>query len=221
MDLKLIPAGTFTIGNNSHESRSGTTNRSKRFYIGVYRVTQEQYEQVVGSDPSKIKGAQNPVDNVSWEDAAAFSEVIEHCERNKRQGAFIVYKRKRSGMHVVQEQRQRSVLGTMSTTLVSTCGLSRTAGIHHAVETSERLGLSAICTGMFGSGVRIQLGLSKRCGDDSRGTINRHGPRTPWRQLDPRRGLLPSRLPDTRAIQRVAAATARLATRATTDSAWS
>jgi serine/threonine protein kinase len=42
------------------------------FSIGVYEVTQQQYEAVMGSNPSNFKRANNPVENVSWDDAVAF-----------------------------------------------------------------------------------------------------------------------------------------------------
>ena len=42
------------------------------FSIGVYEVTQQQYEAVIGSNPSKGKGANSPVENVSWDDAVAY-----------------------------------------------------------------------------------------------------------------------------------------------------
>jgi formylglycine-generating enzyme required for sulfatase activity len=42
------------------------------FSIGVYEVSQEQYEAVMGTNPSDTNGKQNPVDNVSWDDAVAY-----------------------------------------------------------------------------------------------------------------------------------------------------
>jgi hypothetical protein len=42
------------------------------FSIGVYEVTQQQYEAVMGSNPSRFKGANNPVEQVSWDDAVAY-----------------------------------------------------------------------------------------------------------------------------------------------------
>jgi hypothetical protein len=42
------------------------------FSVGVHEVTQSQYEQVMGSNPSEFKGANNPVEKVSWDDAVAF-----------------------------------------------------------------------------------------------------------------------------------------------------
>ncbi len=42
------------------------------FSIGVYEVTQKQYAAVMGSNPSYFKGANNPVEQVSWDDAVAY-----------------------------------------------------------------------------------------------------------------------------------------------------
>ena len=79
MRLALIPAGKFTVGSLDGEkdrhSVEGPQRRvtiSHPFYMSVYEVTQEQYEQVMGTNPSEFKGAQNPVECVSWGDAVEF-----------------------------------------------------------------------------------------------------------------------------------------------------
>jgi hypothetical protein len=46
------------------------------FSIGVHEVTQSQYESVMGSNPSKFKGTNNPVEMVSWNEAVAFCKKL-------------------------------------------------------------------------------------------------------------------------------------------------
>ena len=42
------------------------------FYIGKYPVTQAQWRAVMGNNPSKFKGEDNPVEQVSWNDSQQF-----------------------------------------------------------------------------------------------------------------------------------------------------
>ena len=44
---------------------NGITNS---FYIGVFEVTQSQYQHITGKNPSKYKGDRRPVECVSWLD---------------------------------------------------------------------------------------------------------------------------------------------------------
>jgi len=46
------------------------------FYMGKYTVTQEQYTAMMGNNPSFNKGAQLPVEQVSWDDATAFCNKL-------------------------------------------------------------------------------------------------------------------------------------------------
>ena len=45
---------------------------TKPFYMGKFEVTQEQYQQVMGLNPSAFKGRDLPVEQVSWDDAQEF-----------------------------------------------------------------------------------------------------------------------------------------------------
>jgi formylglycine-generating enzyme required for sulfatase activity len=56
---------------------------SRPFFLGIYEVTQGQYRQVVGSNPSHFTGSDDlPVENVSWLDAVGFCNKL--SEREKR-----------------------------------------------------------------------------------------------------------------------------------------
>ncbi len=88
MEFKLIPAGTFTMGDASgwdNETPHEVT-LTKPFKMGVHEVTQAQYEQVMGVNPSKFKGADNPVETVSWYDAIAFCRRLSALPTEKAAG---------------------------------------------------------------------------------------------------------------------------------------
>jgi formylglycine-generating enzyme required for sulfatase activity len=88
MKLVLIPAGKFMMGAPDSEraalSKSGKgaagapheVTLSKPFYMGVTEVTQGQYEALLGANPSKVKGATNPVESVSWIEATEFCKKL-------------------------------------------------------------------------------------------------------------------------------------------------
>ena len=72
MKLKQIPAGSFMMGAVPGDSDAGAVEKpqhrveiTKPFYIGVYEVTQAQYRQVMGNNPSIFKGDNRPVENVN------------------------------------------------------------------------------------------------------------------------------------------------------------
>jgi formylglycine-generating enzyme required for sulfatase activity len=66
---------------------------SKDYYLGVYKVTQAQYEKVVGKNPSLYQGAivgnENadlPVENVSWDNAVEFCKKLSELPDEKKAG---------------------------------------------------------------------------------------------------------------------------------------
>ena len=87
MKFKLIPAGEFTMGSpeDDPDRVSDETPRrvqiTKPFYLGIYEVTQEQYEKVMGENPSRFKDPSRPVEQVSWKDATAFCAKLSETER--------------------------------------------------------------------------------------------------------------------------------------------
>ena len=73
LEMVLIPAGKFKMGNPGNDNEVTLT---KPFYMGKYEVTQEQWQSVMGNNPSKIKGEKLPVTNVSWEDCQEFMKKL-------------------------------------------------------------------------------------------------------------------------------------------------
>ena len=49
---------------------------TRPFYLGIFTITQAQYEAVMGANPSRYKGANRPVEMVSWSDAVAFCKKL-------------------------------------------------------------------------------------------------------------------------------------------------
>jgi formylglycine-generating enzyme required for sulfatase activity len=83
-NLVVVPGGTFLNIKSNYYGKTATPalpylgkNVSvKTFAIGKYEVTQKEWMEVMGSNPSKYKGDNYPVDTVTWYDA------VEYC--NKR-----------------------------------------------------------------------------------------------------------------------------------------
>jgi formylglycine-generating enzyme required for sulfatase activity len=71
MKLVLIPPGEFMMGEGGDAHKVAIT---KAFYLGSYVVTQEQWQTVMGSNPSESKNTapKNPVGRVTWEDCQEF-----------------------------------------------------------------------------------------------------------------------------------------------------
>ena len=58
--MRKIEAGSFKLGG------SYDVTLTKPFYMGVFEVTQKQYELVTGNKPSKYQGDARPVETMSW-----------------------------------------------------------------------------------------------------------------------------------------------------------
>ena len=83
LELVLIPAGTFTMGSPENERGrkpklpEGPRHKvtiSKPFYMGVYEVTQQQYQAVTGKNPTpeKFRRPRHPVECINWPRAMEF-----------------------------------------------------------------------------------------------------------------------------------------------------
>ena len=92
MQFKLLPGGTFTMGEGgTGDEITGAIEAhkvtlTKPFELGVYEVTQQQYEKVMGKNPSKFKAPQNPVEMVTWDDAVEFCRRLSELPAEKSAG---------------------------------------------------------------------------------------------------------------------------------------
>jgi len=65
------------IEDSFNNERQHEVTITKPYYMGKYEVTQEQWEAVIGSNPSaKTKGPKFPVTHVSWEDCQEFIKKL-------------------------------------------------------------------------------------------------------------------------------------------------
>ncbi len=70
-----IPGGTFTMGDADFRPPHEVTLSS--FKIGAMPITQRQYKEIMGTNPSNFTGDEDrPVEMVSWEDACNFCKNL-------------------------------------------------------------------------------------------------------------------------------------------------
>ena len=79
IDMVKVEAGTFMMGATSEMKNPDIDEKpvhqvtlTNDYYMGKYEVTQALWEAVMGSNPSKYKGDNLPVESVSWNDCQEF-----------------------------------------------------------------------------------------------------------------------------------------------------
>jgi formylglycine-generating enzyme required for sulfatase activity len=73
LEMVYIPGGTFEMGSSEYSGEQPVHQVTVQpFFMGKYPITQEQWQAVMGNNPSSFKGAKRPVENVSWQDAMEF-----------------------------------------------------------------------------------------------------------------------------------------------------
>jgi len=79
-NMAFIPAGEFIRGSDNPESDPNElparTIYLDAFYIDKYMVTQRQYKEVTGTNPSLFIGTDLPADTVNWFEAGEFCKKV-------------------------------------------------------------------------------------------------------------------------------------------------
>jgi formylglycine-generating enzyme required for sulfatase activity len=96
MKLVRIPAGTFKMGSPQNEQyRSEFEDQydvtlTQDYFLGAFAVTQAQYTQVMGENPSYFQGdgmegdsSHHPVEQVAWDDAVEFCQRLSKLPAEK------------------------------------------------------------------------------------------------------------------------------------------
>ena len=80
--MVFVKGGTFQMGSNDGEDgeKPVHTVTVDDFYIGKYEVTQKEWKEVMGNNPSYFKGDNSPVEEVSWYDAVEFCNKLSKKE---------------------------------------------------------------------------------------------------------------------------------------------
>lgn len=98
MVLTIVPAGDFYMGSPPTEAERGSDEGPQRrvkltrpFYFAIHPVTQQQYLQLMGENPSYFQGIRGggpdfPVERISWHDALAFCRRLAELPEEKKAG---------------------------------------------------------------------------------------------------------------------------------------
>ena len=84
LEMVQIPGGSFMMGSPASEKGRSESESPQHqvnvpaFSMGKFVVTQEQYQQIIGKNPSYFteKGAKRPVEQVSWNNAVEFCQKL-------------------------------------------------------------------------------------------------------------------------------------------------
>ena len=78
-DMVFVEGGTFTMGATAEQGEDADSDEKPMhsvtvsdFYIGKYEVTQAQWKDIMGTNPSYHKGNKLPVGSVNWNDVQEF-----------------------------------------------------------------------------------------------------------------------------------------------------
>jgi formylglycine-generating enzyme required for sulfatase activity len=80
MKMVRLPGGSFIMGDENEVDSSPHEVSVNPFFIDAHPVTQEEYEKLIGDNPSRWKGSQNPVEQIRWSDAVRYCNARSEAE---------------------------------------------------------------------------------------------------------------------------------------------
>lgn len=88
IEFVLIQSGSFMMGSPDGEGRKNEhplhkVMISKSFYMGKYEVTQTEWQEIMGYNPSHFKGSSLPVESVTYEDILIFIKKLNAKEKDE------------------------------------------------------------------------------------------------------------------------------------------
>ena len=92
MHLNVVPGGTFrnnttySLNGDLFEVDDANSVSFSPFYIGVYEVTQKEYRQVTGDEPSAFEGDYSPVESLTFDEAQEFCRRLSELPAEKQAG---------------------------------------------------------------------------------------------------------------------------------------
>ena len=169
--MVLIREGEFMMGSpdsdkDADEKPQHRVRITKPFFLGKYLVTQEQWEAVMGNNPSRFKGPKNPVEQVSWDECQEFIKKLNKRSRPPHPGPlpegagdFRLPTEAQWEYALRAGSTTRIALGTTRVNLASTRGTRTTRAARRTplARKSRTPGGCTTCTGTYGSGARIGM----------------------------------------------------------------
>ncbi|MBP1583913.1 MAG: formylglycine-generating enzyme family protein, partial [Victivallales bacterium] len=94
MRFRLVPAGTCLIGSPETEPGRGETELlhpsmfGRHFYSGKFEVTQREWQMLMTDNPSRFRGEDLPVEEITWYDCQEFIRRLNEREGLTRQNGY-------------------------------------------------------------------------------------------------------------------------------------
>ena len=187
--LRLIPPGILAMGSPKEElgrfddESVHRVNLSRPYYIGVFEVTQKQYELVMGDTPSYYKGDARPVELNSYNDVRGSTESTNSVVNAD---SFIGRLRKKTGLRFdlpMELQWEYACRAGTSTALnsgknltgIECCSNAGEVGRYHGNQNDGKGGYKSAYT-KVGSYKPNAWGLYDMHGNVMELCLNGHGP---------------------------------------------